>query len=216
MTPNEKARLRRQENIKAGLCAQCGDKLPEGYTYKTCEVCRAYNKAQSAIHRATRSEEQAKAEREKARERYAARKAAGICTLCGKAPAIPGKTLCEKCRLISRGYAKKANFMNPKRYNAEASKARYEARKAAGLCVACGRFPAADGLVNCRECAEKNRKSAKKSLKKRRTTLKQAGVCTNCGKAPAAEGHAYCENCIQKHRERNERCRQGKRAENND
>ena len=31
------------------------------------------------------------------RQRYHQRKDAGVCTLCGKAPARPGKVICERC-----------------------------------------------------------------------------------------------------------------------
>lgn len=74
-------------------------------------------------------------------------------------------------------------------------KERYEARKAAGLCVWCGK-PAVQGQTQCLEC--KAKKSAyEKDMQKWRKSI---GICTVCGKYPAYRG-STCLICKQDHRE---------------
>jgi hypothetical protein len=45
------------------------------------------------------------------RQQYLQRKDAGVCTLCGKAPARPGRVICERCaqREAERQKAKRVN-----------------------------------------------------------------------------------------------------------
>ena len=76
-------------------------------------------------------------------------------------------------------------------------KERYEARKAAGLCVWCGN-PAVEGQTQCLECKQKRSKYAKDLLEWR----KSIGICTVCGKYPAYRG-STCLICKQDRREYN-------------
>lgn len=74
-------------------------------------------------------------------------------------------------------------------------KERYEARKAAGLCVWCGK-PAAEGQTRCLECKAKKAAYAKDM----REWRKSIGICTVCGKNPAYRG-STCLVCKQDHNE---------------
>ena len=86
-------------------------------------------------------------------------------------------------------------------------KERYEARKAAGLCVLCGK-PAAEGKVKCAECTEKE----KKYNKELREWRKSINICTACGKYPAYNG-SMCLVCRQDARDRNKYCYKGRSEE---
>lgn len=76
-------------------------------------------------------------------------------------------------------------------------KEKYDMRKAAGLCVSCGK-PAAEGKVICGECADKRNKYKKELYEWR----KSIGICTQCGKNPAYKG-GMCLVCKQDHAEWN-------------
>ena len=97
---------RRNEGRRAaGLCLKCGktEPAPERTLCEPCrEKRRAADRARTARLRAEgkprRDPERAKRyERERSRRQHAERKAAGICTKCGRAPARPERTTCEPC-----------------------------------------------------------------------------------------------------------------------
>jgi hypothetical protein len=71
----------------------------------------------------------------------------------------------------------------------------YSARKAAGLCVECGR-QARPGLTLCARCAEGSRKR----IKRRRRTQKEKGYCALCGCRPRLSGKTMCVGCREKDR----------------
>ena len=72
--------------------------------------------------------------------------AAGLCSNCGKRPALPGRKVCAECR-------DKRRAINAKAYRSRAAEQRktYHNRKAAGLCVRCGK-PAGNGQTMCEDC----------------------------------------------------------------
>ena len=98
----------------------------------------------------------------------------------------------------------------------------YRERKAAGICVTCGKRMAEPGRVKCAECTaerrqwyatrrelypekvkaenERYRESHLRNKKARNAKRIAAGICTQCGKRPAAEGRTLCEVCIAKNR----------------
>ncbi|MCY3701536.1 MAG: hypothetical protein OXG16_02495 [Rhodospirillales bacterium] len=91
--------------IAAGLCTGCGETepLPER---RLCVLCNEKRNAASGARDARlraegkpwRDRQQAKQyERERSRLQHAERKAAGISTSCGRAPARPERTTCEPC-----------------------------------------------------------------------------------------------------------------------
>ncbi len=72
-------------------------------------------------------------------------------------------------------------------------KQRYTERRAAGLCVKCGE-PSED-KATCDKCAEKNKASRDKSIRKR----KSAGICQNAGcKQAAMPGRTVCSGCSER------------------
>lgn len=87
------------------------------------------------------------------REWYAAHL---ICVNCGQADAEPGRTRCEKCREALRQSLKRRDpdgelhkvFIQGLR----------DSRKAAGLCIDCGR-PTGGDMVRCPACNRKHRES---------------------------------------------------------
>lgn len=121
------------------------------------------------------------------RERYSARKGAGLCPKCG-APPEGGYVFCEACRGKAR----------------QARAARYKRMKARGRCPDCGRT-AEPGKVYCEICAAERaiyqmrnpRDAAHKALvledcHKLYSARKAQGLCVRCGKpAYTHNGHAY-------------------------
>ena len=86
------------------------------------------------------------------RRRTAARRARGLCTRCGKVPALPDTDNCEACRDYYRVMAL-ARF----RRNSAA-------RRAAGLCVRCGERPPGHGTLECGPCKDKQRAIASRGM----------------------------------------------------
>lgn len=82
-------------------------------------------------------------------ERYAQRKAAGICVKCGLVTARPGKTHCQRCADRNKAWHIKSG-------GADQQAARYYQRKADGVCTSCGKRPAEIGLL-CGDCRVKSR-----------------------------------------------------------
>ena len=198
--------------IAAGLCTRCGktEPLPERRLCAPCNEKRnAASRARDARLRAEgkprRDRQQAKQyERERRRREHAERKAAGICTKCGKAPARPERTTCEPCaeqhraRDRARHARAKAEGIpyggrDPearRRAGRKRSRRRSEARKAAGLCIRCGNVPPEEGRAMCEPCRE-DRRAAKRA---RHAERRAEGLCVQCA-APAPGGKTYCDPC---------------------
>ncbi len=175
-------------------------------------------------------------DRERFSKRTAARVAAGLCPRCGKTEPLPERTLCAGCaekrnaasrardaRLRAAGRPRR----DPARAKAyERKRARREAaeRRAAGICVPCGKAPAAPDRTACEECLEKRRaadraryaagkaagkpyggadpavkRRAGRARSKRRQKVRiEAGLCIRCGKRPPAEAGTTCAPCREK------------------
>ncbi len=143
-------------------------------------------------------------EREHDRRQAVARRAAGICVPCGKAPAAPGRTACEPC-LKKRRAADRARYAAGKaaglKYggaDAEAkrragrakSRRRQKERIEAGLCIRCGRQPPVEGGTTCTPCRAKRQQAEKRQYAERRA----AGCCTRCG-GSIYDGLSRCRPC---------------------
>lgn len=99
-------------------------------------------------------------------ETYELYKANGICVRCRQRSALPDRVLCKECAQERRQYDK----THREQYNA-ALRHRREARKAAGLCIFCGR-PAKDGHTRCSDCLYLHRvKQRIRNLRKSRIAL---------------------------------------------
>ncbi len=206
----ERVARRTAARIAAGLCVKCGrtEPLPERRLCAPCNDKRnAASRARDARFRATvkprRDPEHAKQyERERSRQLHAERKAAGICTKCGRAPACPERTTCEPCAEQHRDRARHARAKaegipyggrDPearRRAGRKRSRRRAEARKASGLCTRCGNLPPEEGRSMCEPCRE-DRRQAKRD---RHAERRAAGLCVQCA-TPAPGGKTYCDPC---------------------
>ena len=182
--PAERARHRRRSaaRIAAGLCPKCGKRPPAPHRSQ-CEPClekdRAAGRARDARLRAAgvprRDPGRARAyERERVRRQAERRRAAGLCPSCGTAPAVAGRALCEPCagkrraqeraRYEAGRAAGKLYGGKPAEAKRRASRARSRrrdrARRAAGLCTACGGRPPVDGRATCAPCREDRKHAA--------------------------------------------------------
>ena len=198
--------------IEAGLCTKCGrtEPLPERRLCAPCNNKRnATSRARDACLRAAgkprRDPDKAKQfERERSRRLHAERKAAGICTKCGRAPARPDRTTCEPCaeqhRARDRARHARAKAQGipyggrdpeaRRRAGRKQSRRRSEARRAAGLCIRCGAVPPEEGRSMCEPCRDDRREAKRVRHRERRA----AGLCVNCA-TPAPDGKAYCDPC---------------------
>ena len=208
----ERFHQRTKERRAAGLCVKCGktEPAPERTLCAPClEKRRAADLARSARLRAEgkprRDPERAKRyERERSQRQHAERKAAGICTKCGRAQARPERTTCEPCAEQHRARDRERHARaraegipyggrDPearRRAGRKRSRRRSEARKAAGLCIRCGHVAPAEGRAMCEPCRE-DRRAAKRA---RHAERRAAGLCVNCA-TPAPGGRAYCDPC---------------------
>ena len=151
----------------------------------------------------------------------------GICPYCKKEKPEPGKVSCQHCIDKQKHWAENMTPEARARKKArtrELAKLRYERKKAAGVCVQCGKVQPTPGRTYCAKCAEQRKKyyyvptpetaeqyreTARAYNKARYERRKAAGLCTRCGE-PAAPGKTNCENCLRKMRENMRRRREEK------
>ena len=230
--PGDRARYRRQtaERLALGLCPKCG-KRPPAPGRSQCAPClemdAAAGRARDARLRAAglprRDMQRARAyDRERDRRVAEARRAEGICTSCGNAPAAPGRVRCEPCLEKHRAEdraryaaAKAAGKLyggadpETKRRAARArSRRRKKAWLGAGLCGTCGAPPAIEGSAVCESCKEKRLARGRRRYAERRA----AGLCVKCG-TPTFDGMTYCGPCAVLHyaQQSPERCNENAR-----
>ena len=91
-------------------------------------------------------------------------------------------------------------------------KLRYERRKAAGQCTACGKSDSRtlSGKIRCESCAAKGGKSNDMRYQK----LRNAQLCTCCGKQDrrTIAGKTCCFNCAVKNAEMSKHSREKRKA----
>lgn len=123
-----------------GLCQVCGQNIPKPGRV-TCSKCLQYNQEYNTMRRATETLEERERRLESLRtygkSRYKKRKAAGLCTKCGK-PAKQGTTMCTECLLHRR-------LMD------RARRGTY-GRDYEELCTRCHKKPRVDGKKVCADC----------------------------------------------------------------
>ena len=163
--------------------------------------------------------------------RVAERIAQGMCPKCGKRPPAPDRRQCEPCaekaREADRARAERLRaegkpVRDPearRQADRERDRRQHAERKAAGLCVKCGRAPALPERTQCGPCAERRlatdrerhararaegkprRDSAVARLadrergRRRRAERRAAGLCIRCGNVAPEEGRSMCEPC---------------------
>ncbi len=208
----ERFRRRTEARIAAGLCPRCGVQPPapertvcDGCAEKRNRASRARDTRLREAGRPRRDPAGAKAyERKRARREAAARRAAGICVPCGKAPTAPERTACEDC-LEKRRAADRARYAAGKaagkpyggadpavkrRAGRARSKRRQKERIEAGLCIRCGKRHPVEGGTTCAPCREKRQAAERRQYAERRA----AGLCTRCG-GPVHDGLSRCAPC---------------------
>ena len=173
------------------------------------------------------------ADRERFRKRTAERREAGLCPRCGERPPEPDRALCDGCaeKRNRAGRARDARLRaqrKPRRdsaraaeYERERTRREREKRRARGLCIRCGKRPAAPDRASCEPCLEKRReadrkkydagkaaglpygganadsrrKNARARSKRRQKARIEAGLCIRCGDRPPVEGGTTCAPC---------------------
>lgn len=123
-----------------GLCVRCMKERAAPGRYKCLECLSISVEANNACNAKLSQDEKKKREgrnRESMKTLYAQRKAAGLCTACGKS-AYKGQAFCNECRL-------RRNRKHRERY----------VRKPAGECRYCER-PALPGRQMCKEHYERD------------------------------------------------------------
>ena len=212
--PADRERFHRRaaERVAQGLCPKCGKREPapdrqlcEPCGEKTNRASRARDARLRAAGMPRRDAERARAyERERSRREVEQRRAAGLCTRCGQAPAVEGRASCEPCLEQRRAHdrakyaAGKAAGLIYGGANAEAkrrsartkSKRRQKARREAGLCIRCGKQPPVDGGTTCEPCRDKRQAAERQQYLERRAD----GLCTRCG-GPVLDGLSRCAPC---------------------
>ena len=215
--------------IATGMCPKCGKRPPasgRGVCGSCAEKCNKASRARDARLRAgglpRRDPERARAyERERRRREVEQRRAAGLCLHCGKAPALEGRTACDPCnekrRARERAKYAKAKAQGKlyggrpvetrRRIGRERSRKRDEARRAAGLCTACGRHPPVEGGSTCEPCRIARRESERETYAAKRA----AGQCVRCA-GPVNDGGSRCAPCSVLESERGDRERRNART----
>lgn len=123
----------------------------------------------------------------------------GLCQICGKNVPEPGRVTCSDCLQYNQEYqAMRRATDTPEERDARleylrtTGKARYEKRKADGLCTRCGR-KVEPGKTMCTECLIHRRKMERE---RQGTGLRDyENLCTRCRKKPRMEGKKVCADC---------------------
>ena len=208
----ERFARRTRERREAGLCPTCG-KRPPAPERSVCDPCadrrnrtsRARDARLREVGLPRRDRQRAREyERGRARREAEVRREAGMCVRCGTAPAAPGRSSCEAC-LEKRREADRLRYHRAKdaglKYGGKsvavkrkaartASRKRDEARRAAGLCTACGTRPSVDGGSTCEPCRIARREADREIYHAR----KSAGLCVKCA-GPTNGGGTRCAPC---------------------
>ena len=188
-----KRRYRRvtAERVARGLCPNCGRRPPEpgrrlcaecGEKRRRADRARyARAKAEGSLYGGKRAEVKRRAGRANTKRRFDARRAAGLCTRCGRHRPVQGGNACEACRDRRRAH----------------ERANWAARRAGGLCGVCG-APAPGGGARCDPCAalQTGRPSRKEYGRKVYARRRARNRCTDCG---AQSGRAArCPECARR------------------
>ena len=213
----ERYHRRVAERTAKGLCLKCGKRPPAPHRSQ-CEPC---------------IEKRRSADLARHHRQTAERTARGLCPKCGKQPPATGRTLCEACnekrnpasrsrdaRLRAAGMPRR-DRERARAYERERSRREADQRRAAGLCLHCGKTPALEGRTTCEPCAEAlrarertryakakaegklyggrkvetRRRIGRERSRRRDGARRAAGLCTSCGRHPPVEGGATCESC---------------------
>jgi hypothetical protein len=95
------------------------------------------------------------------------------CGRCRARPARDGARSCQHCL--------------------DESQMDYEARKAVGVCVTCGKADASAGNLRCPPCVERIA-AYNRGIRARAAA---SGKCTRCHRRKPREGKRYCATCVE-------------------
>lgn len=128
----------------------------------------------------------------------------GICRDCGQRDVEPGTQLCFEC--AERKYKKnreyyKKNEEKIKQQVRERSRRKYAERKAAGICVKCGKRNSVQGKTICIDCLTKihRKKDPRWNNEIERTERPNYGLCYVCGKSLNLH-KSLCDECLDRAR----------------
>ena len=186
------SRRQTAERLAQGLCPRCGERpheperhlcAPCGEQRRTAERAR-YAKARAAgkLYGGRDPEGRRRIAKERSKQRFHARRNAGLCTRCGKPPAVEGSSTCEPCLELRR----------------EAEREIYASRRVAGKCTKCGESTfngaarCAFCVVNQSRCRDRKNAANRRRYAERRTQ----GLCTDCNQP--SQGAARCEPCAKR------------------
>lgn len=136
-------------------------------------------------------------------------KAKGICCQCGREKAAKGRSYCLNCldKISISGYKYRATWSEEKKAEylkraAKHHKRLYNERKAAGICVDCGKKKAEENRVRCGICLDKQRRR-QEEIRRRNGIIPRAlygvdGNCACCGRPVRGENEKCCERCYEK------------------
>lgn len=148
------------------------------------------------------------AERNKERREFY--KAHGICCQCGREKATKGRSYCLNCldKISISGYKYRATWSEEKKAEylkraAKHHKRLYNERKAAGICVDCGKKKVEENRVRCGICLDKQRRRQEKIRRQNDNIIPRElygvdGNCACCGRPVRGENEKCCERCYEK------------------
>ncbi len=208
----QRSRRRTAERVARGLCPRCGRQAPAPKR-AVCDPCakkrRIADRARAGKRRAAgikrvRDPKARQTEYQSAKAKSAERLAHGVCSRCGRHPYEPERPLCAGCGERQRrrdreryatardtGELYGGKSVATKRRSARRrTRLRQRARRAAGVCIRCGRGRPVDGASSCSDCLEARRVADRQTYAARRG----AGLCTRCA-ATTFEGASLCGPC---------------------
>lgn len=165
----------------------------------TCVTCGSREASPGKV----RCPECAERVRQRTDERKAWLRGLGYCPQCGRERLFGSEKLCPECRAAKAESEAERRGRNPEKHRARQregiEKIRGE-RKAAGLCLGCGRRRPEPGKVRCGRCLAKSRELYRKSRGYQipRHEWPAYGLCYYCGKRPVDKGYKSCSECRSK------------------
>ena len=183
------------QKVAEGRCINCGKsdaRTLEGHV--RCEVCES--RAHDGKSPKERTEEQRLQDNANRREWRSMRKAAHVCTECGRQDkrTLNGMSLCLFCATKRNKYARDKRNRARDRETDHARRARWIAE---GLCSTCGREKEEPDKAMCIDCRVKCRmRREKKKLKNGwKPPRGSNGTCWQCNGGPRVEGKKLCPAC---------------------
>ena len=208
----QRSRKRTAERVSHGLCPRCGQQAPAPGR-AVCDPCaekrRIADQARAAKRRAAgikrvRDPKARQTEYQRAKAKAAERLAQGLCSKCGRHPYERKRRLCSGCgerqrRRDRERYARARDagelyggkpVASKRRHARHRTRQHQRARRAASLCIRCGRGRPVAGASSCGNCLKARRSADRQTYAARRS----AGQCVRCGTS-TFDAEALCGPC---------------------